>query len=50
MGLALIAILLLLALVAVPVWLYSRGWGFYPSSALTVARVIVLLLVLTGRL
>jgi hypothetical protein len=50
MGLALIVILPLLPLGAVPMWPYSRGRGCHPSSALTVARVIVLLLVLTGRL
>jgi hypothetical protein len=50
MGLALIVILLLLALGAVPMWPYSRDWGFYPSAALALALVIELLLVLTGRL
>ena len=42
--------LLVLALGAIPAWPYSREWGYYPSSALTVALLIVVALVLTGRL
>jgi hypothetical protein len=49
MGLLLIILLVLLALGAIPTWPYSRDWGYFPSSALTVALVIVLILVLTGR-
>jgi hypothetical protein len=41
--------LVVLALGAIPAWPYSRDWG-YPSSALTVALLILLALVLTGRL
>lgn len=50
MGILLLAILIVLVLGAVPAWPYSRGWGYYPSSALGLALIIVLLLVLTGRL
>ena len=50
MVLAAIVVLLVLALGAVPAWPYSREWGYYPSSALTVALFIVVALVLTGRL
>jgi hypothetical protein len=35
---------------AIPAWPYGRDWGYYPSSALTVALLILLALVLTGRL
>ena len=45
-----IVVLLVLALGAAPAWPHSRDWGYYPSSALTVALLIVLALVLTGRL
>jgi len=45
-----VVILLVLALGAVPAWPHSRDWGYYPSSALTVAGLILLVLVLTGRL
>jgi hypothetical protein len=50
MVLAAIVVLLVLALGAVPGWPYSRAWDYYPSSALMVALIIVLALVLTGRL
>ena len=50
MVLAALVVLLVLALSAIPAWPYSREWGYYPSSALTVALLIVLALVLTGRL
>ena len=45
-----VLILLVLALGAVPAWPHSRDWGYYPSSALTVAGLILLALALTGRL
>jgi hypothetical protein len=50
MILAAMVVLLVLAFGAIPAWPYSREWGYYPSSALTVALLIVLALVLTGRL
>jgi Protein of unknown function (DUF3309) len=37
MPLVLIAVLVVSALGAIPAWPYSRDWGYYPSSALTVA-------------
>jgi uncharacterized protein DUF3309 len=43
-------ILLVLALGAVAAWPPGRDWGYYPSSALTAAGLILLALVLTGRL
>jgi hypothetical protein len=49
MPLVLIVVLVVLALGAIPAWPYSRDWGYYPSSALTVALLILLALVLTGR-
>ncbi len=50
MGTLLIVMLVLLVLGAVPTWPYSRDWGYYPSGALTVALLVVLLLVLSGQL
>ena len=46
----LIVVLLALALGAVPAWPYSRDWGYYPSSAVTAAGLILVALVLTGHL
>jgi len=50
MGAFLIILLLLLIVGANPSWPYSRDWGRYPSGALGVALLIVLLLVLKGWL
>jgi len=50
MPLVLIVVLVVLALGAIPAWPYGRDWGYYPSSALTVALLILLAVVLTGRL
>jgi hypothetical protein len=50
MSRVLMVILLVLAFGGVPAWPHSRDWGYYPSSALTVAGLILLVLVLTGRL
>jgi hypothetical protein len=44
----LIVVLVGLALGAIPTWPYSRDWGYYPSSALAAALLILLTLVLTG--
>jgi Protein of unknown function (DUF3309) len=44
----LIVLLVLLLVGAFPAYPYSRGWGYYPSSALGVLLVIVLVLLLLG--
>lgn len=47
----LVILLVLLLLGAVPVWPYSRGWGFYPlGSLLGLVLLVWLLLYLFGRL
>ena len=50
MGLILLIIVLLLVLGALPTWLYSTGWGYYPSGGLGLILVILLILLLMGRL
>lgn len=42
----LLIILVLLLIGALPVYPYSRGWGYYPSGILTVVLVVVLVLAL----
>ena len=42
----LVVILLLVLLGALPVYPYSRSWGYYPSGGLGLVVVIVLLLIL----
>jgi len=42
----LLIILVLLLIGALPVYPYSRGWGYYPSGILTVVLVVVIVLAL----
>jgi hypothetical protein len=47
----LILILLIVLLVsAAPTWPYSRGWGYYPSGALGIILVVLIVLLLMGQL
>lgn len=42
----LLIILVLLLVGALPVYPYSRGWGYYPSGILTAVVVVVVVLAL----
>jgi hypothetical protein len=46
----LVIVLILLLLGALPSWPYSSGWGYYPSGALSVVLLVILILFLTGHL
>ena len=46
----LLIILIVLLLFAVPVWPYSRSWGYFPSGILGIILVIVIIMLLVGRL
>jgi hypothetical protein len=50
MSTILLILLLLLVLGALPVYPYSRSWGYYPSGGLGLVLVILLVLVLLGRI
>ena len=50
LSLLLLIIVILLIVGALPRWGYSSGWGYYPSSTLTLVMVILILLYLTGHL
>ena len=50
MGTLLLIILILLLIGALPVYPYSRSWGYYPSGTVGIIVVILLLLVLMGRI
>lgn len=50
MSTALLIILILLLLGAIPVWPYSRGWGYYPSGVLGIVLIIAIVLLATGRI
>ena len=46
MSLLLLILLIILLIAVLPSWPYSRGWGYYPSGALGLVLVIVLVLVI----
>ena len=46
----LLILLVLLFVGALPAWPYSGGWGYYPSGALGMILLVVLVLFLSGRL
>jgi hypothetical protein len=50
LGIALIVILILVLIGAIPTWPHSRNWGYYPSGGLGIILVIVVLLILLGRI
>jgi hypothetical protein len=43
---SLVIVLVLLLIGALPVYPYSRDWGYYPSGALAVAVAVVALMLL----
>lgn len=44
-------VLLVLALIgAIPVWSYSRNWGYGPSGGTGLLLIVVILLLFTGRI
>jgi hypothetical protein len=47
---ALLVILILMLLGAVPKWPHSRNWGYYPSGGLGLVLLIVVILLLLGRI
>ncbi|HZS52473.1 MAG TPA: DUF3309 family protein [Bryobacterales bacterium] len=50
MLLTILLIILVLAMIgSLPAWPYSTGWGYYPSGAVGLVLVIVLLVLLFGR-
>jgi hypothetical protein len=46
----LLIVLIFLLLGALPMWPYSRGWGYYPSGTVSVLVVVLVVLLLTGRI
>ncbi|HEX5098840.1 MAG TPA: DUF3309 domain-containing protein [Polyangiaceae bacterium] len=37
-------LLLIAALLSIPAWPYSRGWGYYPSGGLGVIAIVLLII------
>lgn len=50
LAIALIVILVLALVGALPRWSHSRNWGYAPTGGVGLVLVIVLILVLAGRL
>lgn len=48
LGLALIVVLIILLIGALPSWPHSRGWGYYPSGGLGLVLIILIILLLAG--
>ena len=46
----LLIVLILLLVGALPIWPYSAGWGYYPSSGLGTILVIIIILAVVGVL
>jgi hypothetical protein len=49
MGLILLIVLIVLLFGTIPTWPHSRGWGYYPSGAIGLLVLILLIMLLTGR-
>lgn len=45
----LLIILLIALLAALPTWPYSRGWGYFPSGAVGLVLLILVILLFVGR-
>jgi Protein of unknown function (DUF3309) len=48
MGLLLLVVLLAVAFGSLPMWGYSRNWGYAPSGGVSFILLIILILVLMG--
>lgn len=50
LGTLLLIILILILVGVVPTWPYSRGWGYVPGGLASVALIVVIVLLVTGRI
>jgi hypothetical protein len=46
----LIVIVVILLIGVLPSWPYAAGWGYYPSGAVGIVLIVLVVLLLTGRL
>lgn len=49
-GALILLILVILLVVGLPTWPYSKSWGYYPTGGLGLLIVIILVLLLLGRI
>jgi len=50
LGTILLIILILLLIGALPRWPYSAGWGYGPTSILSIVLIVIVILLLLGRI
>jgi hypothetical protein len=50
LGIILLIILALMLFGSLPTWPHSRSWGYYPSGAVSLVLVILVLLIVTNRI
>jgi len=50
LSMILLIVLLALLIGALPSWPHSRSWGYYPSGALSLVLIVVIVLLLSGRI
>jgi hypothetical protein len=50
MGTALLILLVLLLIGAIPRWPHSQGWGYAPSGAIGLILTILVILILLGKI
>jgi Protein of unknown function (DUF3309) len=50
LGAILIIILILLLIGALPIWSYSKGWGYYPIGGVGLFLIIVIILLLIDHI
>ena len=50
LGTALIIVLILALVGALPRWTHSKDWGYYPTGGVGVTLFIVLVLLILGRI
>jgi len=50
LGTILLILLVLFLVGALPRWSHSSNWGYFPSGAVGIALVVVVVLLVTGRL
>jgi hypothetical protein len=49
-GALVLLILVILLIVGLPTWPYSRNWGYFPSGGIGLVVLIVIILLLLGRI
>ena len=50
LGFILLVLLIVLLIGALPVYPYSRRWGYYPGGLLGVLLIVLIVLLLMGRI